>query len=102
MTALQTSGTEQVWLMPVFTPKPGRESALRVALEALQKVSRKDTGCIEYIVFADAGRFVLIEGWERQADLDAHNDQAHVLEFVKLTQSLLAEPFTVTPITPVG
>ena len=102
MTALQTSESEQVWLMPVFTPKPDQESALRAALGALQKVSREDPGCIEYTVFADGGRFVLVEGWERQVDLDAHNAQAHVLDFVKLTPSLLAEPFTVTPITPVG
>lgn len=102
MTAPQTSQTEQVWLMPLFTPKPGLQSALRADLEALQRLSRKDAGCIEYSVYAVDERFVLIEGWESRADLEHHNDQDHVREFVESSTDLLAESFTVTPITPVG
>ena len=102
MTAPQTSQTEQVWLMPLFTPKPGSESELRADLEALQRLSRKDEGCIEYSVYAFDERFVLIEGWESQADLDSHNEKDHVREFVDSSTDLLAEPFTVVRITPVG
>lgn len=102
MTAPQTTQTEQVWLMPLFTPKPGLESALRSTLEALQRLSRNDEGCIEYTIFADGTRFVLIEGWDRQADLDAHTAQAHVRDFMAKCTELLAEPFTVTRITPLG
>ncbi|WP_422935596.1 putative quinol monooxygenase [Sinomonas sp. P47F7] len=102
MTAPQRSQAAQVWLMPPFTPKPGLESPLRAALEALQRLSRNDEGCVEYTVFADGARFVLIEGWDRQSDLDAHTTQAHVRDFVAECAELLAEPFTVTPITPLG
>ncbi|MFN3922501.1 MAG: putative quinol monooxygenase [Pseudarthrobacter sp.] len=100
-----TAGQEetQVWLMPVFIAKAGQEAALRETLLGLQSVSRKDAGCLEYTVFADDQRpdtFVLFEGWARLEDLRAHNDEAHVKEFVKAVQPLLAGPFTVTPITP--
>ena len=93
----------QVWLMPVFTAKSGQDTALNEALVALQSLSRKDLGCLEYTVFSDdhrPGTFVLIEGWARHADLEAHNDEAHVKEFVDAVQPMLAVPFSVNPITP--
>jgi len=93
----------QVWLMPVFTAKAGHEATLHEALLGLQSLSRKDSGCLEYTVFSDdqrPGTFVLIEGWARHEDLKAHNEEVHVKEFVDGVQSLLAVPFSVTPITP--
>ncbi|UUL76121.1 antibiotic biosynthesis monooxygenase [Pseudarthrobacter sp. Fe7] len=95
----------QVWLMPVFTAKAGHEATLHEALLGLQSLSRKDSGCLEYTVFSDdqrPGTFVLIEGWTRNEDLTAHNEEAHVKEFVDGVQPLLAEPFSVTPITPLA
>jgi quinol monooxygenase YgiN len=89
--------------MPVFTAKTGQEATLREALVGLQAASRRDAGCLEYTVFADdqePGTFVLFEGWARHEDLEAHNEEAHVKDFVKGVQSLLAAPFSVTPITP--
>ncbi|GGH98905.1 putative quinol monooxygenase [Arthrobacter liuii] len=98
-----TKDETQVWLMPVFTAKAGHEATLHEALIGLQSLSRKDPGCLEYTVFSDdqrPGRFVLIEGWARPEDLAAHNEEDHVKEFVQGVQALLAEPFSVTPITP--
>jgi quinol monooxygenase YgiN len=93
---------QEAWLMPVFTPRPDRAAELRTALHELQQASRKDPGCIEYSVYEADGRFVLIEGWDSHADLDSHNEQAHVREFVGSSVDLLAQPFTVTSITPVS
>ncbi len=93
----------QVWLMPVFTAKAGHEAMLQEALLGLQSLSRKDTGCLEYTVFADdqrPGTYFLIEGWARRGDLEAHNEEVHVKDFVDGVQSLLAVPFSVSPITP--
>ncbi len=95
----------QVWLMPVFIAKPGQEAPLSEALISLQSLSRKDPGCLEYTVFADdhrPGTFVLIEGWARHGDLQAHNEEAHVKEFVDRVQSLLAVPFSVASISPLA
>ena len=95
--------TAEVWLMPVFIAKAGHEADIQEALHALQALSRKDPGCLEYTVFSDEhrpGTFVLFEGWARDEDLEAHNEEDHVKEFVKEVEPLLAVPFSVTPITP--
>ncbi|MGF9648399.1 putative quinol monooxygenase [Pseudarthrobacter oxydans] len=95
--------TAEVWLMPVFIAKAGHEADLQEALHALQTLSRKDPGCLEYTVFSDEhqpGTFVLFEGWARNEDLAAHNEEAHVKEFVKEVEPLLAAPFSVTPLSP--
>ncbi len=100
---LTREGTDEVWLMPVFIAKAGHETELREALLALQTMSRKDPGCLEYTVFSDdqrPGTFVLFEGWLRSEDLKAHNDEKHVKEFVKAVEPLLVVPFSVTPLTP--
>ncbi|MBT2568812.1 antibiotic biosynthesis monooxygenase [Arthrobacter sp. ISL-85] len=97
--------TAEVWLMPVFIAKAGYEAQLQEVLHSLQTLSRKDPGCLEYTVFADGGRpgtFVLFEGWARQEDLEAHNEQDHVVDFLKGVDPLLAVPFFVTPLTPVS
>ena len=93
----------EVWLMPVFIAKEGHGATLRKALAELESASRKDAGCLEYTVFSDdhrPGTFVLFEGWASREDLKAHNEGDHVKEFVKGVESLLAVPFSVTPITP--
>ena len=95
----------EAWLMPVFIAKAGYEAELQEALHSLQTLSRKDPGCLEYTVFVDgqrAGTFVLFEGWARQQDLEAHNEQNHVKDFVQGVDPLLAVPFSVTPLTPVS
>ncbi|MDQ0692113.1 putative quinol monooxygenase [Arthrobacter sp. W4I7] len=93
----------EVWLMPVFIAKEGHEATLQRALAELESASRKDGGCLEYSVFSDdhrPGAFVLFEGWASRGDLNAHNEEDHVKEFVKGVDFLLAVPFSVTPITP--
>jgi quinol monooxygenase YgiN len=95
--------TAKVWLMPVFIAKAGHEAELQEALHSLQTLSRNDPGCLEYTVFSDGqrpGTFVLFEGWVSNEDLEAHNEEDHVKEFVERVEPLLAVPFSVTPLTP--
>jgi quinol monooxygenase YgiN len=95
--------TAEVWLMPVFIAKAGHEADLQNALHSLQTLSRNDPGCLEYTVFSDGqrpGTFILFERWARDEDLEAHNEEGHVKEFVKGAEPLLAVPFAVTPLTP--
>ncbi|MFJ6344346.1 putative quinol monooxygenase [Pseudarthrobacter oxydans] len=91
--------------MPVFIAKAGHEAELQEALHSLQTLSRKDPGCLEYTVFTDEqqpGTFVLFEGWARSEDLEAHNEQDHVKEFVRAVDPLLSVPFSVTSLTPLS
>ena len=48
------------------------------------------------------GTFVLFEGWARSEDLEAHNEQDHVKEFVGAVDPLLSVPFSVTSLTPLS
>ena len=89
--------------MPVFIAKGGQEAVLHEALVGLQSLSRKDAGCLEYTVFSDDQKpdtFVLFEGRACRQDLETHNEEDPVKDFVERVQSLLAVPFSVTPITP--
>ncbi|WP_083435218.1 putative quinol monooxygenase [Pseudarthrobacter siccitolerans] len=73
------------------------------ALHSLQMLSRQDPGCLEYTVFSDGqqpGTFVLFEGWASNGDLEAHNEEDHVKEFVEAVEPLLVVPFSVTPLMP--
>jgi len=93
----------EVWLMPVFTAKAGCEGELRTILGSLQTESRKDYGCLEYTVFADVqrpGTFVMFEGWARREDLEAHNRQQHVKDFVEAVKPMLEVPFSMTTLAP--
>jgi len=59
----------------VFRVQDGdRERYLAESLET-QRISRGETGCLEYVFAADPlddGRVVLSERWASRADLDAH------------------------------
>jgi quinol monooxygenase YgiN len=95
--------TRDIWLMPVFIAKEGREADLHEALQLLQAASRNDPGCLEYTVFSDdqrPGMFVLLERWASREALTAHNEETHVTEFITNCEQLVALPFTVTSLTP--
>ncbi len=97
--------SQDVWLMPVFIAKDGHEAELQEALRMLQTASRNDPGCLEYTVFSDdqrPGTFVLVERWASREELDSHNGEPHVKDFVKEAEPLLAVPFSVTPLTPLA
>ena len=105
---IQTSdkpASTTVILMPIFIAKTGRGVDLERALLTLQTASRADRGCLQYSVFGDLGdenRFVLFEEWATAELLAAHNEQAHVREFVAHAEELLSEPFTVTWMSPIA
>ncbi|MFC8041443.1 putative quinol monooxygenase [Paenarthrobacter sp. NPDC057355] len=95
----------EVWLMPVFTARAGHERELQSVLSSLQAESRKDAGCLEYTVFADMqrpGTYVMFEGWARLEDLEDHNQQQHVKDFVEAVKPLLEVPFSVTTLEPLA
>jgi quinol monooxygenase YgiN len=56
--------------------KAGKAAEFKAAAKpALARVKREDSGCEMYDLFQnidDESRFVLVESWASQADLDAH------------------------------
>jgi quinol monooxygenase YgiN len=60
-----------------------REAVLRAFADVALK-SREEPGCLDYVVCADphaAGRIVVFERWESEADLVEHFETAHIAEF---------------------
>ncbi len=56
--------------------QPGKANDFKVAAKpALARVKREDKGCEMYDLFQsvdDESRFVMVESWASEADLDAH------------------------------
>ena len=72
--------------------KPGREQALREALEALVAPTAKEAGYINYDLHQgveDPAVFALYENWESGEALDAHLAAPHLQEFVGRMDDLL-------------
>jgi len=105
---IQTSpqpASTTVTLMPIFIAKNGSAVDLEKVLLTLQTASRADLGCLQYSVFHDLhdeNRFIMHEEWASPELLAAHNEQAHVREFVAQVEALLSEPFTVTWMRPIA
>ncbi|MFN8829078.1 MAG: putative quinol monooxygenase [Labrys sp. (in: a-proteobacteria)] len=61
--------------------KPGKEAALRAALEALVAASRAEDGCLFYDLHTDnedPSHLFFYEAWATPADWHRHNDSPHI------------------------
>lgn len=68
------------------------------AFKKLQPLVLAEKGCLQYELTQDASdenQFVLTEKWATQADLDAHDVTAHMIEADKNSPSFRAKPATV-------
>lgn len=56
--------------------------------------TRKEKGCIQYDLIEETdnkGTFLVVETWENQQALDAHNTSKHFSDFVELVKEKQAE-----------
>lgn len=68
------------------------------AFKKLQPLVLAEKGCLQYELNQDVDKpnqFVLIEKWATQADLDAHDITAHMIEADKKSPSFRAKAATV-------
>ncbi len=71
-----------------------REEALKV-FKTVCEETRKEAGCICYrlgVDVDDVNVFNLYEEWESVAALDAHNQTAHLIEFVPAISACSSAP----------
>lgn len=72
--------------------KPGKETELREALEALIEPTQQEEGYVNYDLhqsISDPGLFYFYENWESGEHLDAHLDAPHLQQFVGRLNELL-------------
>ncbi|MFJ3788596.1 putative quinol monooxygenase [Kitasatospora sp. NPDC090091] len=87
--------SQPVQLVILITTLPGRGSEQAAAFERLAPVVRAEPGCLQYDlhqVSGDPDRFVLIERWESEAALAAHDATAHMVEADAASPAFRAGP----------
>jgi len=81
-----------IYCIAEFEAKEGRADELFNALKQLEKETRVEQGCIQYIVMrkilnnyakGDHKGIIFNEIWETEQDFNAHNESNHVQKFFK-------------------
>ncbi len=92
---MMIQSTEKLISLAILTARPGNRDALRDGLLALVEPTRKEPGCLDYVLFEmqDApGTFYMREAFTSRAALDAHFGTPHFRAFAATVESLLARP----------
>jgi quinol monooxygenase YgiN len=75
-----------------FVAKPGKEQALKTALNALIAPSRRELGCYQYDLLenpSDPRDFCFVERWDTERALDQHTDSSHVKQAQSQVEGLV-------------
>ena len=79
--------------------KPGKEKALQQELSALIGPTRKEPGCISYILHQsaeDKNSFMFYEHWADKKDLDEHLKKPYIKTFMDRAEKLLDGPVSIS------
>ena len=87
---------KMIIIVAQFTVLPGKTDALKKEVEPLIEATRKEPGCISYVLHQDIknpDNFAFIEHWRDQASVDAHTRSDHFKTIgVKLNALRVAPP----------
>lgn len=81
---------------------PGKGPELLERLTALLQPSRKEPGCIYYLLHTDPedeNKFMFYEGFRDQAALDAHIEAPYFQEFLKYREASDPDPVVSAVVT---
>lgn len=81
-----------------FTVLPGKTDALLKEVEPLIEATRKESGCISYILHQDIknpDNFAFIEHWKDQASVDTHMRSDHFKKIGPKLNALRVAPSAV-------
>lgn len=73
-------------VIATITARPGSESLVEAALQALIEPTRREAGCIDYLLHRDQAEprtFVFVERWSDAAALDAHLASSHLADYLR-------------------
>ena len=90
---------ETVHVIARFQALSGRSESLKTLLESLIEPTRAEPGCLDYVLWQereDPSRFVLIERWRTQSDLDQHLETPHLTHAKERFDDLLESPLSLT------
>ena len=70
-----------IYVVATITAKPGKREALMIGAKPCIAATRKEQGCISYVLFhsiSDPDTFNFVERWETREALAAHMDTPHL------------------------
>jgi quinol monooxygenase YgiN len=75
--------------------RPGKAAELSRSLAALVAPTRREPGCLSYVLHGaadDPALFMLYEVWRGRADLDRHFEEPYLRAFLARQEELLGAP----------
>ncbi len=68
---------------------------IRNMIKHLVTETRKEAACVRYDLHVTENVFIIWEEWQDQPGLDLHNNQPHLLDFIKQSEDLVSSPIQV-------
>lgn len=78
--------------------KSGIEDEVFTTLKSLVEPTRKEQGCISYVLHRsldDPTLFIFYEQWSSREDIDRHMHAAHIAPILSSADQILAEPLDI-------
>lgn len=94
----------ELFLFARFHARPGREKALREAIETVQIPTRAEPGCISYQAFHSVrvpGEYYVHSRWRDMAAFDLHASLPHTVAFIETVEDLVDHPLSVSLTEPI-
>lgn len=86
---------EEIVVVATISVKPGMADELIDTFSRVIEATHLEDGCLTYALHRDTGeenRFLLIERWRSQADLNLHFQQPHMAAVAGLADALAGPP----------
>lgn len=102
---LQRHGDETVTVVAYLTPRVGREADTEQLLLSLVEPTRREPGCIDYVLHRTDEQpcvFMFYENWRSREDLDRHLAMPHLEPLFERKDELLAKAIDVSVLTMLG
>lgn len=87
---------EHIRIIAHVTAQQGKADALSELLQTLIEPTRKEPGCLMYVLWRhaeQAHRFCFVEEWADKAAFEAHLKTPHIAHVLEHGPQLLAAPF---------
>jgi quinol monooxygenase YgiN len=89
----------ELFLFARFHARPGCESALRQAIQAVEGPTRLEHGCLSYRAFKSVrvqGEFYVHSRWQDLAAFELHASLPHTLRFLATVEPLIDHSLSVS------
>jgi quinol monooxygenase YgiN len=90
--------SDSLTLLVRIDAKADRTEEVKASLLSILEPTRAEAGCDSYTLYIDdkdPAVFIFVETWSTRAHWEAHNESAHLADFLALAETAV-EQFTIT------